>query len=191
MKTLPVLFTLPIHEKLSLPSRAEMLPKIESGEIDHLDIKIKAFKKGKNRNFLKFKEEDLPAFAASFEGQPFQRDHDLSVEARDGTIIAATMEGDWFIQDIRLTTRRGMTDFIEGKIDRFSIGWFWDDIMCSVCGIRWFECSHNPGRIYKTMKGDIQCELIFTNPKGKETSSCIANAVEGTEVIQQQNINLK
>ena len=76
MKTLPVLFTLPIHEKLSLPSRAEMLPKIESGEIDHLDIKIKAFKKGKNRNFLKFKEEDLPAFAASFEGQPFQRDHD-------------------------------------------------------------------------------------------------------------------
>ena len=49
-KPLPILRSLPVHEKLDLPSRAEMLPKIESGEIDHLDFQARVYGTGKNRN---------------------------------------------------------------------------------------------------------------------------------------------
>lgn len=178
---------MPTHQRLDLPSRAELLPKIESGELEFLDFRAQTYKRGKNRNFLTFKDSDLPTFAKSFEGQPFQRDHDLSVEARDGTIIQSDLQGDWFIQDIRLTTRRGMIDFLEGKIDRFSIGWFYDDIFCTVCSSRWVECPHIPGREYQTDSGRKTCELQFSNPKGKECSSCIANAVEGTQIIERLN----
>ena len=37
-KIMPVLFSVPINERLELPARAEILPKIESGEIEHLDF---------------------------------------------------------------------------------------------------------------------------------------------------------
>jgi hypothetical protein len=184
-KAIPVLFSLPIHEKLDLPSRAELLPKIESGEIDHLDFKANVFGTGKIRNPYAFKDEDLQRFATSFEGQPFLRNHDThDIEARDGIIAESTLEGQIIKQTIRLTTRRGMIDFIEGKIDRFSIGWYYDDAMCSICKQSWFsmECRHSPGRSYKVENKDQICTLIFINPKGKETSAVNTPAVEGTGV---------
>jgi hypothetical protein len=83
-----------------------------------------------------------------------------------------------------------MTDFIEGKIDRFSIGWFWDDIMCSICNLSWLDpnCSHWPGRTYKVgeSKKETMCMLIFINPKGKESSAVNVPAVEDTGVELQQ-----
>lgn len=184
-KVLPVLYALPVVEALALPPRAEILPKIESGELEYLDVKIKAYRTGVNRNFLKFRDGDMPVFSKSFEGQPFQRDHDLSVDARDGTILESGMEGEWMLQTLRITTRRGMTDLVEGRIDRFSIGWFYDMIECSVCGLNWLECTHTPGNKYTVSGVSKLCELIFLNPKGKEVSSCIANAVEGTSVIER------
>ena len=105
-------------------SRAEMLAAIESGEMDHLDFDAHVFKRGPNRNFLRFRDEDLPAFAVSFTGQPFLRNHDTQdIGARDGTILVSSLDGNYFKQTIRLTTRQGMTDYVEGRIDRFSIGW--------------------------------------------------------------------
>jgi hypothetical protein len=194
-KIMPVLRSMPIHETLTLPPRAELLPKIESGEIDHLDFSARVYGTGRNRNPYLFQDKDLADFAASFEGQPFLRNHDTyDIDARDGTIIDSALEGQAFRQTIRLTTRRGMTDFIEGKIDRFSIGWFYDDVLCSVCNQSWFSssCSHSPGQTYKVgeTKTEKKCELVFVNPKGKETSAVNTPAVEGTGIDRLQEYKL-
>ena len=182
---MPVLYSLPLAERLELPSRAELLPKIENGEVDHLDFRARVYGTGRNRNPYEFRAEDMSAFASSFEGQPYLRNHDtFDIDARDGTILSSRLEGGAFVQDIRLTTRRGMTDYIEGKMDRFSIGWFYDDCMCSICQSSWFsaECVHWPGRKYQTAAGEKTCMLIFINPSGKETSAVNVPAVEGTGI---------
>ena len=138
-KVLPILYSLPQLEKLNLPARAETLAAIESGEIDHIDFTANVFNTKPNRNHLAFRHEDLATFAASFAGQPFLRNHDQSdIGARDGTIKASALSGENFIQIVSLTTRRGMTDFIEGRIDRFSIGWNYDDVLCLICNSSWF-----------------------------------------------------
>jgi len=195
-KIMPTLRSMPVHETLELPSRAEMLPKIESGEIDHLDFHARVYRQDtKNHNPYVFQDKDIEQFANSFEGQPFLRNHDTyDIDARDGTIIDSTLEGSSFKQTVRLTTRRGMTDFIEGKIDRFSIGWYYDDVLCSICNLSWFsyECTHSPGHTYKVgeSKTEKMCQLIFVNPKGKETSAVNAPAVEGTGIDELQEYKL-
>ena len=184
--TFPVLFSLPVTAKLDLPPRAEILPQIESGAVDHLDFTAKVFGTGRNRNPYLFKDADLPGFAASFEGQPYLRDHETgAIDARDGTIMDSRLDGGAFVQDIRLTTRRGMTDFVEGKMDRFSIGWFYDDVMCTICNSSYFSpsCNHYPGQKYQTPDGEKTCMLLFINPQGRETSAVNSPAVMGTVVI--------
>jgi hypothetical protein len=192
----PTMRSMPVTERLSLPDRAVILPKIESGKLDHIDFKATTFRAAKNKNHYVFQDKDLDHFATSFEGQPFLRNHDTyDIDARDGTITESTLEGTAFKQTIRLTTRRGMTDFVEGKIDRFSIGWFYDDVLCSICNLSWFsyECSHSPGRTYKVgeSKTEKMCELIFINPKGKETSAVNAPAVDGTGIESLQEYKLE
>jgi hypothetical protein len=165
-------------------SRAELLAEIESGVIEHLDFPAQVFRRGRNRNFLTFRDEDLSALAASYVGQPFLRNHATwDIGARDGTILESSLDGEHIVQVVRLTTRQGMTDYVEGRIDRFSIGWFYDDIFCSVCGSRWVECVHYPGREYQTEHGKVLCELVFSNPKGKETSAVNTPAVDDTGLL--------
>jgi len=187
-KVMPVLYSLPVVETLTLPKRAELLPKIESGELEYLDFRANVFTNGLNRNPYRFRDEDLAAFAVSFEGQPFLRDHETGeIEAREGTILTSAYNGQAFVQDIRITTRRGMLDYLEGRIDRFSIGWFYDDCLCSICQSGFFSntCTHWPGQKYNTLEGEKTCELIFINPKGKETSAVNVPAVEGTGIVAQ------
>lgn len=186
-KIRPILRSMPITHKLDLPKRAEIMPQIESGELDHIDFTARTFRAGKNKNHYVFQDKDLELFAKSFEGQPFLRNHDTyDIGARDGTITDSTLEGQEFKQTIRLTTRRGMLDFVEGRIDRFSIGWFYDDVLCSICNQTWFSsaCYHWPGKTYEVGEGKTkkQCELIFVNPKGKETSAVNTPAVDGTGI---------
>ena len=158
-KIMPVLYSLPVIEKLNLPPRVDVLPKIESGEIEYLDFKAKVFTNGLNRNPYRFQDGDLAAFAASFEGQPFLRDHETDeIEAREGTVLSSMYDGTAFVQDIRVTTRRGMLDFIEGRIDRFSIGWFYDDCICSICKSSFFSSTcMNIKHIYKSKICNFLC----------------------------------
>jgi hypothetical protein len=183
----PEMRSLPVTERLSLPDRAELLPQIESGQLDHLDFRARVFVMGPNRNSYNFRQQDMADFAASFEGQPFLRDHaTYTVDSRDGTILSSQMDGSTMIQDVRLTTRRGMTDYIEGKLDRFSIGW-WDytDITCNICNDSFLSqnCEHWPGRTYRLPGGaSAKCEITFVQPKGKETSAVNTPAVPGTGI---------
>jgi hypothetical protein len=185
-KILPVLYSLPTLEKFALPPRAETLAAIESGALDHIDFTAQVFNTKPNRNHVTFQPEDLEAFAASFKDMPFLRNHDTSdIGARDGTILMSALTGEAFEQMISLTTRRGMIDFVEGRIDRFSIGWNYDDILCTICNTSWFGCPHMPGRSYETASGPKVCELLFTNPKGKETSAVNSPAVDGTSILSE------
>ncbi len=189
-----VLYSVPVVESFDLPSRAELLPQIESGELDHMDIRARVFGTGRIRNPVMFREMDMPVFAASFEGKPFLRDHDqYEIEARDGTILTSGLDNGQIVQDIRITTRRGMMDYLEGRIDRFSIGWDADQMVCSICQQDYLggQCMHIAGRQYDTLSGPQTCLLIFINPVGVETSAVNVPAVDGTYIeAQLQKLSL-
>ena len=181
--------------KLSDEIRRETLAKVRAGELTELEFEAIVFlARYPNTNYLRFREEDLGRFAASYKGQPFLRNHDVyDIGSRDGTIVASKIDQvngvDGFRQRVRLTSQRGMEDFLQGRIDRFSIGWYYDDVLCSICNQRWFDCQHMPGRRYKPEEGssgqqhEQLCELVFVNPSGKETSAVNAPAVRGTRVL--------
>ena len=150
---------------------------------------------GRNANHIRFRKCDMYACAESFVGSPFRRNHDTAdIGARDGTVIRSWMQpdpvkGDAMRQTIRLTTQRGMRDFLEGIIDRFSIGWYWQRVECSICGQDWLECEHRPGRIYRMDDHDVVCELVFIEPWGKETSAVNAPAVRDTTILAASFLN--
>ena len=188
---------LPIHN-FPIPSpsttrtKAELIAGIESGEIDHLDFQALVFKGGKNRNYYRLDESEIHTFAPSFIDRPFLRNHDQEdIDSRDGTIINSWTNGNQIYQDIRLTTRKGMLSLIEGQIDRFSIGWFFEKITCSICNQDFRTCSHWPGRAYPidTEGHSSDCEVIFSGLTGKETSAVNVPAVEGTSILATLKTN--
>lgn len=165
-------------------NREQLLADIASGKTPYIEFPALVFKDGRNANLVRFREAELPAFARSFEQMPFLRNHDTyDIESRDGTIMASEFESAGMRQTIRLTTRKGMTAYVEGQIDRFSIGWKAEKVLCSICNNDYsnFErCSHIRGREYD---GKL-CELIMVNPRGVETSAVNNPAVEGTGLLQ-------
>lgn len=179
------LYSLAVVSRPDLPPKAETLAKIESGQLEYIDFPATVFQNGPLRNPYAFRDEDIEAFAASFEGKPFLRNHDEhNIESRDGTILTSQMEGKNMKQTIRLTTRKGMTAFIEGQIDRFSIGWFPpEDIQCSICNSNWLSCAHMPGKKYKVGNSNKTCLLVMVKPEGKECSAVNAPASEGTGLL--------
>ena len=68
--------------------RHDLRAKLAAGELDELVFEACVFRAVyPNRNYLRFRDEDLAAFAASFAGQPFLRDHNAyELDARGGTI---------------------------------------------------------------------------------------------------------
>lgn len=170
-------------------SRTSLLNRLENQEIEYVEYWAEVFAAVyPNANFYRFLDEELGPFAQSYAGQPFLRDHDqFRIANRDGKIVESRLDGNRFLHRHRLTTDRGIRSFIEGQIDRFSIGWSYDDILCSATGKR-FDPWRDPwpgeefiddGEIYK-------CELIFINPKGIECSGVNVPAVDGTYILSNQ-----
>lgn len=180
---------------LTAARRAALRAKLRAGALDELVFRAVTFRTGPNANHTRFRPEELAAFASSFGGVPFLRNHDVGdIAARDGTVLESRLVGNEFEQTVRLTTERGMRDFLDQVIDRFSIGWYFDHVLCSVCGEDWMGCAHWPGQTYDAASsggssggsGQKQvCEVIFVGPRGKETSAVNAPAVPGTRVIEQ------
>lgn len=170
--------------------REELLRRIAEGGVNELEFEAIVYRAGSNRNHLLIRDEDLPRFAESFVGVPFLRDHNVeSVEARAGVVVTSVLDGRAIRQTIRLTTQRDIRAFAEGQIDRFSVSWYYDDVLCSICGQAWGECSHKAGRTYETSGREgrrrRRCELVFLNPQGKEVSAVNAPAVEGTRLLTE------
>lgn len=172
-----------LFQALDKPLRRALRERLAAGELDELVFRAVVFRaEYPNSNYLRFRDEDLGAFAGSFAGQPFLRDHDARrIESRGGTIRESALWGNEFVQEIGLTVPRDIEAFLNGQIDRFSISWYWREIVCSVCGHDWLgvECPHWPGQTYD---GQV-CELVFEEPRGKETSAVNAPAVPGTGIL--------
>ena len=147
--------------------RSELAQLISEGGSERIRFEARVFRNVyPNANFYRFRDEDMGSFAASFAGQPFLRNHDThDIESRDGTIHSSRFEGDSIVQELDLTTERGMKSFLEGQIDRFSVGWFFEGLTCAVCGNDWRNadvCPHWPGQRYKDEDGNEQmCEVDF------------------------------
>ena len=148
-----------------------------------------------NRNHVRLRRADLDAFAASFAGAPFLRNHDENdIGAREGIVLASCVEerphpADGALtpalrQRLRVTTERGRRALAEGQIDRFSValdvvGW-----QCSICGADWLACSHWPGRRYEVDGAPALCEIVAVQPRGREVSAVNVPAVDGTGLLQ-------
>jgi hypothetical protein len=147
------------------------------------------FRQGPNRNFMRFYDADLPRFAATFVGSPFLGDHNQrEVAGRFGTIVASSYDvgAQEMVQVLRITRPTALADFAAGLIDRFSIGWDYDDVIDSITGESWFDSPYWPGDKVKQADGAEQvCELFFVNPVGVETSAVNVPAVTGTRVLAQ------
>jgi len=188
-KNEPVIFysLAEIHETAPAENREQVLADIASGKTEYIEFSARVFKGGRNANLLRFRDEDMPALASSFVNMPFLRNHDTyDIESRDGIIKASEIEGNAIRQTIRLTTRKGMNAYVEGQIDRFSIGWRAEKVLCSIClndyG-NYEKCSHIRGREYDSKL----CELIMVKPKGIETSAVNNPAVDGTGLLQSMD----
>ena len=186
-------------EPWSQDRRDELWAQWHAGTLQEVEFSAVVYRTGPNANHVRFAPEALPAFAASFVGQPFLRNHATEdIGARDGTILssvlvgAMTLDADALVngqeiqQTIRITTRRGIRNLLEGVIDRFSIGWSYAGVECSICGADWLRCEHWPGQRY--VLGETRsevCELLFMGPVGKETSAVNAPAVPGTRILDR------
>ncbi|MCB9126231.1 MAG: hypothetical protein H6643_17215, partial [Caldilineaceae bacterium] len=159
----------------------------ETGPPNQFEFQAVVFIQGPNRNFLRFYDDDMPAFARSFTGVPFLADHgQRSIEARYGTVLRSGYEAGEMVQTVRLSRKKAIEEFGAGLIDRFSIGWDYDDIVDSITGGSWFESPYWPGQRVKQADGsDKVCELYFVNPRGVETSAVNVPAVPGTHVLAQ------
>ena len=74
--------------------RHELRAKLAAGELDELVFEACVFRAVyPNRNYLRFRDEDLEAFAASFVGQPFLRDHNALRVGRAGRDGAGFVAG--------------------------------------------------------------------------------------------------
>ncbi|MFN8468268.1 MAG: hypothetical protein U0X20_22100 [Caldilineaceae bacterium] len=180
--------------------RAELRRRHAVGDLPELEFDAVVFRATyPNWNYVRFRPEELAAFAASFVGAPFLRNHNLQdIAARDGIVTACSMQGDAMHARVKLTTEEGIRDFLAGRIDRFSISWFKrGPTICSVCGCDWLgaECEHVPGRAYAVSRESgaqaagnraVTCELVQVDPVGREVSAVNVPASSGTGLMSEQ-----
>jgi hypothetical protein len=171
--------------------RAELRRQHAVGELQELEFEAVVFRAAyPNWNYVRFQDEEMNAFAASFVGVPFLRNHDMEdIAARDGIVTGCWMDGADQTEmhaRIKLTTEEGIRDFLAGRIDRFSISWFKrGETLCSVCGKDVFgaECRHVPGRTYAVGGLSVACEMVQVEPLGREISAVNVPAAAGTHVL--------
>lgn len=139
-----------------------------------------------NRKFVRFADGILAAFAKSFVGQPFLRDHNsFELDARGGTIVSSKLEK---LEDgtkairmrLSLVKSWAIEGALDGTIDRFSIGWSrTSEVLCSVHKSEVFtKCDCMPGQ----KLGDKVVQFVFTGAEGTEVSAVNVPAVVGTGV---------
>ncbi len=173
--------------------RGELRRRQAAGELLELEFEAVVFRAAyPNWNYVRFRAEEMEAFAASFVGVPFLRNHDMQdIAARDGIVTACWMDGPDGMEmraRVKLTTEEGIRDFLAGRIDRFSISWFKrGEALCSVCDKDVFgaACPHVPGRTYVIDGQEQPCEMVQAGPIGREISAVNVPAAAGTHVLAE------
>lgn len=152
-----------------------------------------------NRNFVRFRDGALRAFARTFKGAPLLRDHNQhELLARGGTVVDSVLEVDEATgvssikQTIELVKPWAIEAALDGTLDRFSIGWrATGPVTCTVCGKEyaraWFgmapSCEHEPGEEYEVRGGETRlAQAEFSAAEGVEVSGVSVPAVPETSV---------
>ncbi len=193
--------------------RAELLRRLRAGEVFTLTVTAKTYLQPKvdlplkksqraraNASLARFRDEDLPAFAKSFTGKLFLRDHNRwSMGAVGGRIVSSDLvdddKGYAFLQKLELVKTWAIEDALDGTMQTFSIGWDpkkagWEgykaSLLCSVCnGPFWGKdgCGHSVGQeVAGNFAEPVIVEALWVNVIGAETSEVAFPAVRGTGV---------
>ncbi len=175
--------------KLTQTARAALAAAARKGEGPAaLELEAIVFidRQAPNRNHVRFTPTALATLARTLAGQPFLRDHaQRDLTARGGTIKASELvaheDGHAIRQTIEITEPSMVAAALEGRVDRFSIGWHadWRDAQCSACAKPMVECEHWPGD--RLADGKV-VEVVYTAATGVETSAVSVPAVVGTGV---------
>jgi hypothetical protein len=158
-----------------------------AGKIARLKLADAAFTSDDpdNSNSFEFPAEEFDAFAASFTGLPFLRDHSELQSDRGGTVLKSWADPPdkdgrrWARADIELTEPWAIAGALNGTIDRFSFGAKATDKLCSICGRDFFECrDHRVGKSYEGKKARMLCKGVT----GDEISAVVKPAYSGTGI---------
>jgi hypothetical protein len=170
--------------------RLELLGRLRAGEHIELQAEILGFiqRETPNRNYVRFKPGILPSFSTSFRGVPFLRDHaSRDYLARGGKVVSTTFQhredGSKAIAfKLHLVKAWAVEGFLDGTIDRFSIGWArTGPVVCSLDDKPLWGpgcCMHWPGDV---VDGKV-CEVLYTGAEGTESSAVNGPAVVGTGI---------
>lgn len=170
--------------------RRGLLERLRAGERLELGAEVVGFlqRETPNRNFVRFRAGILPSFSTSFRGVPFLRNHDgRDIAARGGKVVDTTFEhrddGTKAIRfRLHLVKDWAVEGFLDGTIDRFSIGWArTGPVLCSLDDKPLWGpgcCSHWPGDV---VEGRV-CEVLYTGAEGTELSAVNVPAVVGTGI---------
>ena len=182
----------------SVKQRAELIKAVRAGEHAELLVTARTFRQklgSPNSRFLRHNDQHLPDLAASYKGQPFLLDHrSWDQEARMGTIVDSVVHDHggtgWksFDQKLQAVKPHAVISFLDGTLDRFSIGWNRGegDVICSAHGTSVFgrgACGCWPGDTVSIDGKDQTVEFEFQRARGTETSGVNSPAVfSGTGV---------
>jgi hypothetical protein len=174
--------------------RFELITAAKSGKHIELSLLAQTFEQTKdsNRRYLRLGDDKLESRAGTWKGQPYLTDHvTWSSKASMGSITSSkavpTDRGMAFEQRLHAVKSEAVIGLLDGTFNKFSIGW-WPSgpILCSVhsCDVMKADaCNCWPGDKVTLADGRMKtAEWIFTDFKGKETSTVVIPAVQNTFV---------
>lgn len=175
--------------------RLTLLAAAKKGELASMKFTATVCNDQPNKNKVKFDvtDQEWEAFCGSFGNMPFLRDHGSGeLSNRGGTIVSGWAEeradgARLMRQVVEAVKPWAIEGILDRTIDRFSIGWHANEILCSICEDDFFECwDHTPGRKYdekgKPDKNGTECAVLMRGCSGNETSAVLMPAVDGTEI---------
>ncbi len=175
-----------------LARRQELLAKLKAGEVvGPLLVDAVTFiqRATPNRNYSRFAKGTLRSTATTFNGMPVLVNHDhRNVMNRIGTIVSSrAVRNDAgeveFHQQLSIAKSWAIEGFLDGTLDRFSIGWHGGTVTCSVHNGPFFgkdACPCWPG---DQVNGKV-VEAVWSGSTGIEVSAVNVPAVVGTGVEQ-------
>lgn len=174
--------------------RFELITAVRSGRHVELSTEAQTFKQSKdpNRRYLRLGEDKLEARAPSWKGQPYLTDHNTwSMSASKGSILSSkaiqeSKNVTTFQQKLHVVKPDAVIGVLDGTFNKFSIGWWAAGMVtCSVHGTDVAAldgCNCWPGDKVMLNGKEHTVEYVFSDYRGKETSSVVIPAVQDTSV---------
>jgi hypothetical protein len=168
-------------------ARLALIERVKAGDEVWLEMDLVAYEQTpgeRNRNCVRFFEDNLPSLAESFGGQPFLANHErCDTRHRHGTTLRSwlAMNGETaqIRQTVQLTRPTAVLDALRGLYDRFSIGWHnLVEPECSLCEAPIHRCVWDKSHWRGTTHDGQVVEWILRG-EGVETSAVNVPAVVG------------